>query len=158
MDGTWSRDDIAASVRRSGGRMTAAKRGIADVLTMTGTDLSAEEITQRVQSARPEISPSTVYRVLDEFEELGIVVHAHLGHGATVYHLTGAPHGHVVCTRCGTSSEVPAELFDRMEGELLERFGFALDRHHVAIAGLCATCRGDRGREAPADRAPRRAH
>ena len=158
MDGTWSRDDIAASVRRAGGRMTAAKRGIADVLAASGTDLSADEITQRVQAARPEISPSTVYRVLDEFEELGIVVHAHLGHGATVYHLTGVPHGHVVCTACATSSEVPAELFDRMEGELLERFGFALDRHHVAIAGLCASCRGVREPGAPADRARQRAH
>ncbi len=158
MDGTWSRDDIAASVRRAGGRMTAAKWAIADVLATTTTDLSAEEITQRVQSARPEISPSTVYRVLDEFEELGIVVHAHLGHGAMVYHLSGASHGHVVCTACGTSSEVPAELFDRMEHELLERFGFALDRHHVAIAGLCATCRGVRAPGVPANRPGRHAH
>lgn len=141
MDGTWSRDDIAASVRRAGGRMTAAKRGIADVLAASGTDLSADEITQRVQAARPEISPSTVYRVLDEFEELGIVVHSHLGHAAAVYHLAGAVHGHLVCQHCGAAEEIPAAHFDALSRDLVTTYGFLLDRHHVAISGTCASCR-----------------
>ncbi len=121
--------------------MTAAKRAIADALVASAIDLAADELTRRVQSTRPEISPSTVYRVLDEFEELAIVEHAHLGHGATVYHLAGVPHGHLVCTGCGLSFEVPAELFDPLARDLLERYGFTLDRHHVAVAGLCERCR-----------------
>ena len=49
---------------------------------------------------------STIYRNLDDMERLGVVTHAHLGHGPAVYHLASTAHGHLVCEGCGTAIEV----------------------------------------------------
>ena len=55
----------------------------------------------RVQAAVPTVDRSTIYRNLTALEEAGIVFHAHLAHGPSVYHLAEDEelHAHVVCER-----------------------------------------------------------
>ena len=72
-------ESIVDRIRASGGRVTPAKRTLIDVLFSSDQHLTAEDITAHVQSTSPETSPSTIYRNLEELEQLGIVVHAHLG-------------------------------------------------------------------------------
>ncbi|HEV2427777.1 MAG TPA: Fur family transcriptional regulator [Acidimicrobiales bacterium] len=138
-------EEIQAALRAAGKRVTSAKRAVAQALIDVRRDLTADEVTQRVQARAPEVSPSTVYRVLEELESLGLVVHAHLGRSAAVYHLAGPVHGHLVCERCGATIEVPARDFDPLAGSLQRSYGFTLDRHHVALSGLCRDCRAARG-------------
>ncbi len=138
-------DEIIADIRAAGRRVTVAKRRLIEVLVAAREHLSADELTALVQRDEPDVSPSTVYRLLDEFEELGLVEHSHLGHAAAVYHLTGRAHGHLVCLGCGVTLEIPAGHFDALSRTLLEEYGFELDRHHVAISGTCASCRHARG-------------
>lgn len=137
-------EEIVAALRAAGKRVTGAKREVARALVEARADLTADEVTQRVQARSPEVSPSTVYRVLEELESLGLAVHAHLGRSAAVYHLAGPLHGHLVCERCGATIEVPSRDFDPLAGGLLKTYGFALDRHHVALSGLCRACRAAR--------------
>ena len=59
----------------------------------------------------PEVHISTIYRNLDDLERLGVVVHAHLGHGPATYHLAAGAHGHFVCEECGAMIEAPDEIF-----------------------------------------------
>lgn len=136
-----SLDEILSRVRGAAKRVTVAKRRVAEVLLESGTDLTADEITQRVQGRSPDVSPSTIYRILEEFEALGIIVHAHLGRAAAVYHLAGNVHGHLVCELCGATVEIPARDFDKLSRSLASSYGFVLDRHHVALSGICAECR-----------------
>ena len=133
-------DEIVSVIRGAAKRVTVAKRTVARVLVSAPTHLTAEEIASAVALQRPDVSPSTIYRILEEFEELRIVVHAHLGQTAAVYHLAGAVHGHLVCEQCTGSTEIPAAHFDQLSKNLLTTYGFVLDRHHVAISGLCASC------------------
>jgi Fur family transcriptional regulator, ferric uptake regulator len=133
-------DEIVSTVHGAAKRVTVAKRTVATVLLETTGHLNADELTQAVQAIAPEVSHSTVYRILEEFEELGIVEHAHLGHSAAVYHLAGAVHGHLVCEHCGGAVEIPASDFDSLSAQLRRRYDFHLNRHHVAISGLCAHC------------------
>ena len=56
------------------------------------------------------VNISTVYRTLELLEELGMVTHTHLGHGAPRYHLAAeAKHVHLVCANCGQITEVRPE-------------------------------------------------
>jgi Fur family ferric uptake transcriptional regulator len=132
-------EEIESALRAAGKRVTAAKRAVAQVLIGAGDHLSAEEVTREVQHLR-EVGASSVYRILEEFEELGLALHAHLGPGAAVYHLVGPAHGHLVCEACGATLEVAANTLDPLGRELRARYGFSLDRHHVALSGLCAAC------------------
>lgn len=134
-------DGILSTIRGAAKRVTVAKRTVAQVLVEAEGHLSVDAITSSVQGRQPDVSPSTVYRILEEFEELKIVVHAHLGQGAAVYHLAGAVHGHLTCELCRKTIEIPAAHFDALSKDLQKSFGFLLDRHHVALSGTCAACR-----------------
>jgi Fur family ferric uptake transcriptional regulator len=141
-DAETTLEEILSRVRGSAKRVTVAKRRVAEVLIGAGDDLTADEITHGVQARSPDVSPSTVYRILEEFEALGIIVHAHLGRAAAVYHLAGTVHGHLVCERCGATIEIPSRDFDTLSRSLTASYGFLLDRHHVALSGTCVACRG----------------
>lgn len=133
-------EEILATVRGAAKRVTVAKRTVAAVLVATSRHLTADEITNAVQELEPDVSPSTIYRILEEFEELRIVVHAHLGQSAAVYHLAGGVHGHLMCEACNVTTEIPAIHFDALSKDLFTSYGFLLNRHHVAISGTCSSC------------------
>jgi Fur family ferric uptake transcriptional regulator len=134
-------DDVLETLRDHAKRITGPKRAVVEVLVGAEDHLTADEVTQRVQLLRPDVSPSTVYRILDELEDLALVVHSHAGHAAAVYHLSGRSHGHVTCESCHVTFEVSSDVFNRLANELLSSLGFELNRHHVALSGLCAHCR-----------------
>lgn len=133
-------EEILSAVRGAAKRVTVPKRMVAKVLVESQGHLTADEITQAVQARQPEVSQSTVYRILEEFEILQIVVHSHMAQHAAVYHLAGSVHGHLICSECGVTFEIPAVHFDCLSKNLQRNFGFLLDRHHVAITGVCRVC------------------
>jgi hypothetical protein len=59
----------------------------------------------------PDVYKSTIYHNLDELERLNVVDRTRLGHGPATYHLASATHGHLVCERCSSMTEVPDEIF-----------------------------------------------
>jgi len=101
---------------------------------------TAEELAAEVQAHAPDVSISTVYRNLEELERLGVVVHAHLGHGPATYHLASAAHGHLVCLRCDSQFEIAEGFFADLRRRALDDLGFAIDPRHFAVIGLCAAC------------------
>ena len=97
------------------------------------------------------LSLSTVYRTLDLLEELGLVTHAHLGHGAPTYHVaTDADHVHLVCRTCGTVTEVAPDVVAGVVERLAAERGFRVDVGHFAIFGQCAACAAAETTGAPA--------
>ncbi len=145
-------DAIVSIVRANARRVTGAKRALAGVLASTTRHLTVDEIT--VQARLPDGSVSTIYRILEEFEELNIVVHTHLGQPAAVYHLSGPVHGHLTCASCRTTIEIPSVLFDDVSKRVLTGYGFRLDRHHLALSGTCARCANQTPPRASDDTAP----
>ena len=133
-------EEIISTIRAAARRVTVPKRTVAEVLVESRGHLTADEITQAVQERQPDVSQSTVYRILEEFEALKIVVHSHMAQHAAVYHLAGSVHGHLICSECGITFEIPAVHFDCLGKNLQRSFGFMFDRHHVAITGVCRAC------------------
>lgn len=133
-------ESIERAIRDSGGRVTTTKRALLALLAQRTDHLTAEEITAHIQRDSPDTSPSTIYRNLEELEALGIVVHSHLGRAAAQYHLAGPVHGHLLCARCGLTIEVPSETFESLARGVRRDYHFEVDRHHLAISGLCAAC------------------
>lgn len=137
---TSSEQEILAAIRSSGGRVTTTKRALIAVLAATNEHLTADEITIAIQRFDPSASASTIYRNLEELEGLGFVVHAHLGRAAAVYHLAGPVHGHLLCSQCGATIEVPSAHFEPLVRAMRRDFAFDVNRHHLALSGLCADC------------------
>ena len=135
---------VLGEIRRRGGRVTTARRLVLRTLFdrsghCTAPEL-AEQVGRDVRDKGLEIHLSTIYRFLDELEELGVVTHSHLGHGRAVYDLSPVGHSHLVCERCGAVTETPDELFASFARSVRARYGFSIDPHHFAMAGRCVNC------------------
>lgn len=133
-------DDVLALVRKHGGRVTSARRLLLNALFDVPRHWTAEELTEVVQSQAPDIALSTIYRNLEELEQMGVIVHAHLGHGPATYHLAATAHSHFVCEECNEAFEAPDELFKGLSKSAKTRFGFEINPHHFAIFGRCRDC------------------
>lgn len=133
-------DEVLSLVRAGGGRATASRRVLLEVLFESSDHRSVEELAAAVQARAPDVHLSTIYRNLEELERLGVIVHTHLGHGPATYQLTSDAHSHLMCERCGRRFEAPVELFEGLREQAAARYGFTIDPRHFAILGRCADC------------------
>ena len=100
-----------------------------------------EEVAEKVRATHPGINLSTVYRNLETLENVGLVQHAHLGHGGVRYHAaTEEINAHLNCEQCGIIIKVPLDVTSALTQSLLDGYGFHTDLAHLAIAGRCENC------------------
>ena len=133
-------DDWQSELRARGYRMTQQRQLVLESVRKLGHS-TPDEIAADVKLAAPAVNLSTVYRTLDLLEELGLVTHTHLGHGAPTYHAADdSDHLHLVCRVCGRVEQVGSEVAASMAGSLKASHGFEVDVTHVAVQGRCAEC------------------
>ncbi len=133
------------------------RRMVRDAVTELG-HATPEQVCEQVQQAAPSLSLSTVYRTLELLEDLGVVSHTHLGHGAPTYHPTSDDaHIHLVCRRCGHVQEADVAGARDLATQVASRYGFATDVTHLSLDGVCRGCAqareaADREADGPARR------
>lgn len=128
-------------LRAKGYRLTPQRQLVLEAIGDLG-HATPEDILSRVRATASGVNISTVYRTLDLLEELALVTHTHLGHGAPTYHVANdAEHVHLVCRSCGVVTEVSPDVVSATVERLAAGHGFAADVHHFAIFGQCANCR-----------------
>ena len=99
-----------------------------------------------MQRTASGVNVSTVYRTLELLEELGLVTHTHLGHGAPTYHPAHeADHLHLVCRDCGRVTEADTSVADDLVRRVATEQGFETDVSHFAIFGRCRDCAASAG-------------
>jgi Fe2+ or Zn2+ uptake regulation protein len=131
---------VLGLLRTSGCRVTTTRVAIVRTLLSRGGHVTAQQLADDVRRSHPEVHPSSVYRCLDTLVDVGVVHHAHLGHGAAVFHLTDERHEHLVCDGCGAVTEVPSDVLDELAERLGRGWGFTLQRGHGALSGRCRDC------------------
>ena len=127
-------------LRARGGRITTSRRLLLSRLFESSSHRTAEELATEVQALAPDVHLSTIYRSLDELQRLGVIVHTHLGHGATMYTLASHAHSHFICEKCGVMIEAPDDFFKGLARSAKTKLGFSIDPHHFAILGCCSAC------------------
>jgi Fur family ferric uptake transcriptional regulator len=137
-------DQALARLRSAGDRVTVGKRAVLGVLIDRDEHLTVEDVFADAATRAEGMHLSTVYRTLESFVALGLVTRVAVGKGAAVYHLsdtmTGHHHAHGHCTSCGLVIDLPADLLDDIGKRTVAELGFVLDRHNVALTGLCSDC------------------
>ncbi|WP_323121476.1 ferric iron uptake transcriptional regulator [Burkholderia alba] len=102
--------------------------------------LTAEDVYRSLLHEELDIGLATVYRVLTQFEQAGLLSRSNFESGKAVFELNeGSHHDHLVCLDCGRVEEFfDAEIESRQQSIARER-GFKLQEHSLAMYGTCAT-------------------
>ena len=132
--------DLSAQLRARGYRLTPQRQLVLEAVQALehGTP---DEVAARVQERAAGVNISTVYRTLELLEELGLVRHSHLGHGAPIYHASTVPdHVHLVCRQCGSIQEVEPGAVEPLVSKLRHDRGFETDVGHLTVFGRCTDC------------------
>lgn len=104
--------------------------------------LSAEDVYKQLLQNEEEIGLATVYRVLTQFEEAGLVVRHHFEGGHSVFEVASAQHhDHIVCVKCGRVEEFVDQQIEVRQRMIAEELGFELTDHNLNMYGLCPECR-----------------
>ena len=131
--------ELRQTLHRRGLRMTPQRQLVLDAVSELG-HATPEAVCTRVQATAPAVNITTVYRTLDLLEQLGVVKHTHLGHGAPTYATSEHEHVHLVCHRCGRVDEIHAGALDDHVAAIRElgRRHPWLDTDRVGITGHSA--------------------
>lgn len=134
-DAAWQ-----AELRAHGYRLTPQRQLVLEAVGELG-HATPEDIVSAVRRTASGVNISTVYRTLDLLEQLGLVQHTHLGHGAPTYSVTSSDeHLHLVCRACGQVQEVGAAVLGDVVARLAHDPGFVVDVGHAALTGRCRGC------------------
>jgi Fur family transcriptional regulator, ferric uptake regulator len=133
--------DWDEQLRARGYRVTPQRQLVLEAVARLD-HATPEEIGSQVQRTARGVNISTIYRTLELLEQIGMVTHTHLRHGAPIYHLAShADHIHLVCGDCGRVTEVGPDAIRPLITTLEDLHGFETDVGHLTVFGRCADCR-----------------
>ena len=100
--------------------------------------LSAEDVYKVLLADSMDVGLATVYRVLTQFEQAGLLHRNHFESGKAVFELNaGSHHDHLVCMDCGRVEEFYDEEIERRQQNIAKERGFSLEEHSLALYGHC---------------------
>ncbi|MES2957918.1 MAG: ferric iron uptake transcriptional regulator [Pseudomonadota bacterium] len=129
----------ADELKSSGLKATLPRIKILEVFQRSAVrHLTAEDVYKALLTEGADVGLATVYRVLMQFEQAGLLKRSHFESGKSVFELNeGQHHDHLVCMTCGRVEEFyDAEIEARQRAVAQER-GFALHDHSLALYAAC---------------------
>lgn len=103
---------------------------------------SAEAVFTELRESGHEIGLATVYRVLSQFEQAGILVKHNFEGGQAIFELeTGEHHDHLICMNCNRIEEFYDTELEAGQKRVAAAHGFELEEHNMVLYGICEDCR-----------------
>lgn len=136
-------------LKTSGLKATLPRLRVLELFQREGQrHLAAEDVYKQLLADGSDIGLATVYRVLMQFVQAGLLSRRHFEGGRALFELNeGRHHDHLVCVRCGQVAEFCDGEIERRQQEIARQRGFELLEHTLALYGLCSNpaCRGSKG-------------
>ena len=135
----------SADLKRAGLKATLPRLRILEILEdSSDLHVTAEDVYGRLRAGGESIGLATVYRVLTQFEQAGLVIRHNFDGGSAVFELAaGEHHDHLVCVRCSRVTEFVDETIERRQRKIAADAGFSMTDHSLIIYGVCADCQRD---------------
>jgi len=134
-------DPILRALDTAGYRLTGPRRAVADLIARYDGHFTAAELEAFARDRRIGISRATLFRALDLLSELNVLERLDLPTGEHAY-VACAPahHHHLVCSRCGRTTEVDDYGVAAAVDEIARRSGYRIEAHRLELFGLCRNC------------------
>jgi Fur family ferric uptake transcriptional regulator len=132
---------IVSALDEAGYRLTEPRRSLAALIADQDGHFTAADLVTAARGRRLGVGRATVFRTLDVLAELGAVERLDLPSGEHAYvGCDPAHHHHVVCSRCGRSTEIDDAGLRSVVGDVARQTGYRIDTHRLELFGLCPTC------------------
>jgi Fur family peroxide stress response transcriptional regulator len=125
--------------RRHGLPLTVQRRATLEALARRSDHPTADQVFDDVRRRMPEISRTTVYRVLETLVRIGIARKVCHPGAAARYETEMRRHHHLVCLRCEAMVDIDAPYLDRLRLPDVEP-QFRIEDYSIQFRGLCADC------------------
>lgn len=122
-------------LRKAGLKVTLPRVKILQILeNSTQRHMSAEDVFKALLDAGEEVGIATVYRVLTQFEDAGLVESHNFDGGHKVFELdSGDHHDHMVCVESGKVIEFHNEEIERLQDEIARKHGYEITGHSLVL-------------------------
>ena len=126
-------------LRKAGLKVTLPRIKILELLESAELHhMSAEEVYKALIGQGEDVGLATVYRVLTQFEQAGIVERHNFENNLSVFEITQEEHhDHLVCDVCGKIIEFNNETIELEQLEVAKEHGFKLSGHSLVLYGIC---------------------
>lgn len=131
--------DQNEELKRAGLKITLPRIKILGILQDPDNQhISAEDIYKILLDQNDEIGLATVYRVLNQFDDAGIVTRHHFEGGKSVFELSHKKHhDHLVCLKCGRVVEFEDDVIEQRQLDIAESHNIKLTNHSLYLYGEC---------------------
>lgn len=131
-----------SDLKKAGLKVTLPRVKILQILENSREHhLSAEDVYRVLLESGDDIGLATVYRVLTQFEEAGLVVRHNFEGGHSVFELDhGNHHDHLVCVKCGRVEEFVDKVIEERQEYVAREAGYTITDHSLNIYGICGVC------------------
>src|SRR5690606_24374712 len=137
---TGQGDSLTDLLRRHGLKLTPQRHLICRLLETTHGHPTVEELYEAATEVMPSMSLKTVYTTLNELAALNAIRLVNVGAGGSRVERNLAPHGHLVCRRCGQVFDVPVDPEAERYLAVPPDYGFLVEQWEVTFRGLCKRC------------------
>lgn len=127
------------ALKKAGLKVTLPRLKILEILQKPELQhISAEDLYKKLIEVGEEIGLATVYRVLNQFDDAGIITRHHFESGKSVFELsTQEHHDHLVCLDCGKVIEFTDDMIENRQKEIATRYNINLTNHSLYLYGHC---------------------
>lgn len=128
-----------ADLKNIGLKATVPRLKILEIFqTSEERHMSAEDVYRILLAEHMDIGLATVYRVLTQFEQAGLLSRNNFESGKAIYELNeGKHHDHLVCLDCGRVEEFFDGEIEQRQQSIARARGFALQEHALSLYGNC---------------------
>ena len=126
-------------LRKAGLKVTLPRIKILELLeNAPDHHMSAEDIYKTLLEQGEDVGLATVYRVLTQFEQAGIIERHHFENNHSVFEIAQDDHhDHIVCQNCGRVVEFTNAVIEAEQHRVAEGLGFVLTGHSLNLYGIC---------------------
>jgi Fur family ferric uptake transcriptional regulator len=126
-------------LKRAGLKITLPRIKILSILQNPNNQhISAEDVYKILLEHNEEIGLATVYRVLNQFDDAGIVSRHHFEGGKSVFELSQKQHhDHLVCLKCGKVVEFEDNVIEERQEKIAKSHKIKLTNHSLYLYGEC---------------------
>jgi len=129
----------AEELKSNGLKATLPRIKILEVFQRTAQrHMTAEDVFKVLLREDADVGLATVYRVLMQFEQAGILSRNHFETGKSIFELNeGKHHDHLVCMDCGRVEEFYDAEIEKRQKAVAQSRGFELQDHALSLYAVC---------------------